>query len=166
MLPLTLSITPQSELVRRLLPRGVSYYGPLDLLTHEEFCELIERHQGRYVRYAHHGEFQLLVLGEGDLPVTPAGEPLDFHGRSAISESDFLHALGEQPPPEAAHDHSFTAPALADLLKVPEARVMAWAKAGLLRPRAVEHGVFRFDFRQAAVARTLVQLTQGGVTPA
>jgi tetratricopeptide (TPR) repeat protein len=162
----TLSISSPSDVVHGLLPKGVSYYGPLDLLTHEEFVELIERHQGRYVRYAHRAEFLLLVLGEGDLPVAPNGEPIDFHGRAVICESEFLRALGEHPHAEPAADRSFTAPALADLLKVPEARVMAWAKAGLLRPRAVEHGVFRFDFRQAAVARTLVQLTQAGVTPA
>src|SRR5688572_26933119 len=95
MLPSTHSISPQSELVRRLLPRGVSYYGPLDLLTHEQFVELVERHEGRYVRYGHHAPSALLVLGEGDLPVTPAGDPLDFHGRSVLSEGEFLTALGE-----------------------------------------------------------------------
>ena len=136
-----MAISPKKELARQLLPKGVSYYGLLDLLSHEEFVELVERHGGRYVRYSHQGAFALLILGEGDLPVTPAGEPLNHHGRTVLSESAFLEALGEQPAAEAAADRSFTVDALADLLKLPRAKVKAWTKAGLLQPRAVDHGV-------------------------
>lgn len=154
--------TPSSEHLRRLLPRGVSYYGPLDQLSHDDFSEILTRHGGRYVRYARHAPFALLVLGEGDLPLTPAGDLIDFGRRAVMAEGAFLAALGERA--EAAEaDQSFTLPALSDLLKVPQPRLLAWAKAGLLRPRASDHGVLRFDLRHAATARTLVGLTDAGV---
>ena len=162
-----MSTRPTPELLRQLLPSGVSYYGLLDSLTHQAFTELVARHGGRYVRYHHRGPFALLVLGEGDLPVTPAGDLVDFGDRTVIGEATFLSLLGE---PEQRDDDpaslSFTAAALAQLLDIPAARLESWSKSGLLTPRSTIAGIPRFDFRQASTARTLVQLMSAGVSVA
>ena len=58
----------------------------------------------------------------------------------------------------------FTARTLAELLNIPEARINAWAKAGLIKPAGDQCGVARFEFRQAAIARSLSEMTAAGVT--
>ncbi len=164
MRPPTPRLELDSEGLRALLPRGVSYVGPLDALSHETLVELVREHGGRYVRYGHYEKFDVLIVGDAALPITPGGDPFDFSGRTVVRESDFLTLLGEAASDAAGMARSFTPPALSELLHVPEPRIRAWAKAGLLRPTSVEHGVMRFDFRQAAIARTLVGLTDGGVS--
>lgn len=154
--------------LRAALAQGpASYAGQLADLSHEQFVQVVERHGGRYVAYTNRGRFAVLVVGGAGLPVLPSGEPMGLAaGARLIGEQEFarlldvpLDADGEGEGPRL-----YTASTLAELLGVPEARVNAWAKAGLIRPASADEGVLRFEFRQAAVARTLSGLTAGGVS--
>jgi Flp pilus assembly protein TadD len=49
-------------------------------------------------------------------------------------------------------------------MNIPEARINAWAKAGLIKSAGTQCGVPRFEFRQAAIARSLGEMTAAGVT--
>jgi tetratricopeptide (TPR) repeat protein len=138
---------------------GCGYAGQLAELSHDDFVAAVERHGGRYVPYAHGARMGVLVVGGAGLPLTAAGEPVDLRGRPAIEERSFLDLLGEA----AADDGLYSAAQLAQVLGVPEARLRAWVKAGLLVPRGGRHGVARFDFRQASRVRTLCDLTAAGV---
>src|SRR5205085_2373370 len=94
--------------------------------------------------------------------VTPAGEALDVGQGDVIGERELVALLADVPE----SDHLYTASTLAGLLGVPERRLLAWVKAGLIAPRLHEQGVARFDFGQASVVRTLVDLTDSGVSVA
>src|SRR5689334_3207533 len=78
-----------------LMRRGCSYVGELAELSYDEFLDLVARHGGTYVPYSNHGPIPLLVIGSVGLPVTPAGEPIEFAGRTCMGELEFLQLLGE-----------------------------------------------------------------------
>jgi tetratricopeptide (TPR) repeat protein len=82
---------------------------------------------------------------------------------TVLSEEQFLAGLGMDVHRESAAQLC-RIDVLAHRLDVPADRVRAWVRAGLLRPRRVEHGVWWFDLRQASAARTLCDLTRAGVT--
>jgi tetratricopeptide (TPR) repeat protein len=123
----------------------------------------------------------LAVIGEGLWPMTLAGakdsrlavlEELDRRARSegvaVIGERDLVQGLGlgqTCPPDEQdqADKQLFTTARLTELLGVSRERVRSWVKAGLIVPAKTEHGVWHFDFRQLAAARTLCDLTAAGV---
>jgi DNA-binding transcriptional MerR regulator len=118
----------------------------------------------------------LAVVGEGHWPPALAGSPgsrlhvleeLDRRvdrGLAVLSEKQFVAALGlDAPCPEPDEQQLFSTARLTELLGVARERVRAWVKAGLLVPTKTEHGVWHFDFRQVAAARTLCDLTAAGV---
>jgi len=157
-----LETSRRARQIRQCLRGGVGYFGVLDRISHDDFIELVESNGGRYVSYSRNSTLGLLVVGAGDLPITRTGDPIDFAGRTVIGEAEFLELLA--PPSGLAAEHTFTVRSLAELLHLPERRLRAWIKAGLIRPKTIDHGVLRFDFRQAAIARTLVNLHAAGVT--
>lgn len=154
--------------LRAALAGGACYAGQLADLTHEEFVDLVERNGGRYVRYSNHGRFGVIVVGGAGLPVLPNGEPMALPAGRLISEAEFARLLDVTGADD--HDRLYTAPMLSQLMGIPEARILAWVKAGLIRPvptpGATPGGdaAMRFEFRQAAIARTLSELTAAGVT--
>ena len=82
---------------------------------------------------------------------------------TVLSEEQFLSGLGLEQHGEMVRQ-LYRADALAGLLGVPKDRVRAWARAGLIRPRRVEHGAWYFDFRQVSVARSISDLSARGVS--
>jgi tetratricopeptide (TPR) repeat protein len=52
----------------------------------------------------------------------------------------------------------------ADLLSIPRRRLRAWFRAGLIQPAIEMHGVPYFDFQLLASARTLLRLTDAGIS--
>jgi len=147
--------------LKAAMARGVSYCGQLADLSHDEFKKVVEQHGGRYIRFSNHGEFAVVVMGAASLPVLPNSEPIELPPARLISEQEFMTLL------RIAHsdeDRLFSARALAEIMKIPEARIHAWAKAGLIKPAQAELGVARFDFRQAAIARSLSEMTAGGLS--
>jgi tetratricopeptide (TPR) repeat protein len=150
----------QGEL-KAAMAQGASYAGQLADLSHEDLVAAIEHHGGRYIRYSNHGRFGVVVVGGAGLPVTVGGDALPPHHR-LISERQFMSLLEIQPEDEA--DRLYSARALSELLSVPEARINAWVKAGLIQPRRLQNDVPRFEFRQVAVARTLCDLTDAGMS--
>ncbi len=153
--PQTIKTTAQ---VRKLLPGGTSYLGTLGELSHEQFVEIVERNGGQYVSYSSVAKISLLVIGDAALPVTSSGEAINMPCRNLIGERKFLELLGE-----TYDEPLYSVRSLAELLKVPQARIRAWVKAGLIKPAESTRGVMRFDFRQVAIARTLFDLTSSGV---
>ncbi|HEY7086751.1 MAG TPA: tetratricopeptide repeat protein [Tepidisphaeraceae bacterium] len=148
--------------LKNALARGVSYAGQLADLSHDDFVEVVESRGGRYVRYSNHGRFAVLVVGEAGLPILPSGELLSLPDAQLISEREFARLLKVDIP--SGGDHLYTAKTLSELLHVPESRINAWVKAGLIAPIQLQHGVMRFRFSQVAVARTLCELAANGVT--
>jgi tetratricopeptide (TPR) repeat protein len=122
----------------------------------------------------------LAVIGAGLWPMTLAGakdsrlavlEELDRRAKSqgviVIGERDLVTGLGlEKTCPkeqDQAEQQLFTTARLTELLGVSRERVRSWVKAGLIVPTKTEHGVWHFDFRQLAAARTLCDLTAAGL---
>src|SRR5262249_42762008 len=143
------------------MARGVSYCGELADLSHEEFVDAVERQGGKYIRYSNHGEFAVLVFGAASLPILNTGDPLALPAAPVIQEGEFARLLSIAAPDE---HRLFTVRMLAELMHIPEARINAWVKAGLITPARSDGGVPRFEFRQAAITRTLSDLTSAGVT--
>jgi DNA-binding transcriptional MerR regulator len=164
----------------------VARVGRLAALDPEEFDRACERHgaaaaadlggatvavvgagpwpRARWGRPAAAGEDRLAVLEELDRRAT-AGELV------VLTEPEFLARIGLDPSGAAAAPDGdgggpqrFTTAGLTELLGVSRERVRAWVRAGLLRPADDARGVWGFDFRQVAAARTLCDLTAAGVT--
>lgn len=145
--------------LRQALTNGaVAYVGYLAELSHDELAELVEQQGGRLVSSPRAAS--LILLGAAGLPLTPTGMPINFSGAIVICEQrliDLLH--GDD------HGHwLYSADALAEILGIPPARVQAWATAGLIKPRLVDHDIPRFDFASASIARTLFDLLTSGVS--
>lgn len=148
--------------LRSALTGGASYAGQLADLTHDEFVQIVERYGGRYIRFSNHGRFAVIVVGGAGLPVMPTGEPIALPAGRLISEAEFARLLDVAP--HSDDDRLYTVRMLAELMGIPEARINAWVKAGLIKPASADQGVMRFEFRQVAIARTLSELTAGGVS--
>jgi tetratricopeptide (TPR) repeat protein len=166
----------QSEalpLVERLRGATVCYVGRLATMTHEEFLDVVSRHGGNYGEVRDRG---IMVVGEGDWPLSGGGDSLDKKlrtlerleqraegGVEVIGEEQFLEGLG-------LHAHTenlrqlFSTARLTEVLEVSRETIRAWVKAGLIRPAKTELGVWYFDFREVSAARTLVELTGAGVS--
>ncbi len=150
----------QPEL-KAAIANGASYAGQLAELSHEDFVTAVEQNGGTYVRFSNRGVFGVVVVGGAGLPVSAAGDALPPHHR-LISERQFMSVLDIHAEDET--DRLYSVRALAELLSIPEARINSWVKAGLIEPQQLQNGVARFEFRQVAVARTLCDLTDAGMT--
>jgi tetratricopeptide (TPR) repeat protein len=151
-----------AESLKAALASGVSYAGSLADLSHDHFVEVVEQNGGRYVRFSNHGKFAVVVIGSAGLPILPSGDPMAVCAGPLISEAEFVHLLNVKFRDE--NDRHYTSRMLAELMGVPESRIDAWAKAGLIKPLQDELGVMRFEFRQVAIARSLSEMTAAGVT--
>ena len=147
--------------LKAAMSRGISYWGQLADLSHDEFTDVVEKHGGRYIRYTNHGSFAVVVMGAASLPVLPTCEPIELPSARLISEQEFMTLLSIA---HSDNDRLFTAGALAEIMNIPEARILAWAKAGLIKPAQADLGVARFDFRQASIARSLSEMTCAGLS--
>ena len=145
--------------LRKLLCHGTSYLGTFGELSHEQFVDIVHRNGGIYVPYSNHAPIALLVIGDAALPITPAGQAISMPCESIAAERRFLQLLNE-----TIDEHLYSIRMLAQLLKIPQPRIRAWVKAGLIQPAASDSGARRFDFRQVAIARTLCDLTDAGIT--
>src|SRR5258705_1262488 len=148
--------------------------GPLACMDHEGFEEVLTAHGA--VPAASMDDCTLAVVGEGHWPPALAGAPgsrlhvleeLDRRvdrGLAVLNEKQFVAALGlANARHESDEQQLFSTARLTELLGVARERVRAWIKAGLIVPTRAEHGVWHFDFRQVAAARTLCDLTAAGV---
>jgi tetratricopeptide (TPR) repeat protein len=151
-----------AQSLKAAMAAGISYIAELAELSHDDFVGTVERHGGRYIRFSNHGNFAVIVVGGAGLPVLSSGEPMALPPGRLISESEFSRLL--EVPLASDDDRLYTPAMLADLLSVPQARIDAWAKAGLIKPVRADRGIMRFEFRQAAVARSLSALAASGVT--
>jgi tetratricopeptide (TPR) repeat protein len=147
--------------LKAAIANGASYAGQLAELSHEEFVAAVEQHGGQYIRYSNRGIFGVVVVGGAGLPVIAGGDALPAHHR-LISERQFMSMLDIHLEDET--DRLYSVRALAEPLSIPEARINAWVKAGLIQPKQLQNGVGRFEFRQVAVARTLCDLTDAGMS--
>jgi tetratricopeptide (TPR) repeat protein len=84
---------------------------------------------------------------------------------SIVTEDEFLTKLGRDDHADGVH-RLYTLAQLIDLTNVPRNRVRAWLLAGLIQPAKTVNGIDYFDFQQVVSAKTLCELTQGGVSTA
>ena len=159
--------TSPAELGALIEGGTVSFVGRLGDVTPAQLQEAVETLGGRLVPSRAGEPVDVLVIGEGELPLTAEGDPALPLPRSAqtrvVSEGDFLREL-RLATDEDGPVRLFTLEALAELLREPVAKVKAWYQAGLIRPAIIQHGIPRFEFRQVAAARMLAQLTASGVS--
>lgn len=167
--PPTPQATPPADLPALIDGGTVAFVGRLGDVTPDQLQEAVETLGGRLVPSRAGEPVDVLVIGEGELPLTPEGDPALPLPRSAqtrvISEGDFLQEL-RLATDDQAPVRLFTLDSLSDLLHEPAAKVKAWYQAGLIRPAIIQHGIPRFEFRQVAAARMLAELTAAGVTTA
>jgi tetratricopeptide (TPR) repeat protein len=145
----------------------VAFVGRLGDVSDAQLQEAVETLGGRLVPSRAGEPVDVLVIGEGELPLTVEGDPALPLPRSAqtrvVSEGDFLREL-RLATDEEGPVRLFALEALAELLHEPLAKVKAWYQAGLIRPAIIQHGIPRFEFRQVSAARMLARLTASGVT--
>ena len=156
----------------------VSSTGRLASMAHDEFVQLIETYNGKFIQASGCDQtLSLLVVGQQDWPLTRDGTltPTLREARIAterngshltiLSEEQFLDGLGLEAERESVH-RLYTLAALTELLKVSRERIRAWVKAGLITPTETGGGVWHFDFRDVSAAKTLCELARSGVSTA
>ena len=159
--------------VAALLRRGpVMLVGRLASLTREDFDALVGSFGGKRTFWLSRS-VSLVVVGQRDWPLTADGTlppnlrvlrawgrtHAERHTATVLSEDQFLEVVGLQ-----NRSGLYTTAALTEVLGVPTATIRSWVRAGLIRPAAVEHGVWHFDFRQVSACKTIMDLLRRGVT--
>jgi tetratricopeptide (TPR) repeat protein len=169
-----LTIPAKADFASLLRGRSVALTGRLASMTRDDFVELIESHGARYTTHVGVGT-GYLVVGQRDLPLQPVGTLPDTlrkalvltrRGQAALrvmAEEQFLAELGLSEQSQSIHQFHSTA-SLTEALGVTRERIVAWVKAGLIAPAYTEHGVWHFEFRQVAAAKSLCDLARKGVT--
>ncbi len=118
----------------------------------------------------------LLVVGRGGPPLGEDGrltaslrEARHLQGRGAaleiVPEEVFLQRLGLHDRQADLH-RLYTIAHLGRILGVPASRVRRWVHAGLITPARTVGRLLFFGFAEVSAARTLLNLTRSGVTPA
>lgn len=154
--------------------RRVAFTGRMASLTRAEAADLVRNHGGEYAP-ALTRNTSFLIVGQEGWPLTGDGalapklrraRKLQDAGAelTVLSEEDFLSRLGFSPQTPGVHRLYSTAQ-LCRLLRVTRRRLQTWVRTGLIRPVHIVQGVGYFDFQQVTSARTLIDLTRGGVTP-
>lgn len=152
----------------------VTFTGRLASLTRREAEELVRNYGGTLVSSVNR-QTSLLIVGQEDWPLLKDGrlthklqraQALQQAGGEIkiLHERDWLAQLGLESVDADVHT-LYTTARLAQLLKIPSARLRSWMKAGLIHPARTDQGICYFDYGQVSDARTLLRLTEGGVKP-
>ena len=152
----------------------VALVGKLASMSKREAAQLL-RHQGATVVEKADPGVQLIVVGEGELPVPIQGGPddwLDPATRQAvergqtqvITETQLWQRLGLVDPQQDIH-RLYTPAMLAELLRVPLAVIRRWHRCGLIVPVREVRKLPYFDFQEVATARRLAELLAAGMSP-
>lgn len=152
--------------------RSVCCTGGLATMTLGDFEDLVVNHGGLYSLTLGVGT-GILVVGQRHWPVGQTGKLPEKLRRARLlqrrrnsslvilSEDQFMGALGVG----SVNVHElFSLATLTETLQVSRERVRAWVRAGLVKPAKIEHGVWYFDFRQVAAAKTICDLARQGVS--
>jgi tetratricopeptide (TPR) repeat protein len=153
--------------------KRVAFTGRLASLTRREAADLTREYGAENSRHVT-AETSLLVVGQEGWPLRKDGR-LTSKLQKAISlqrtgsaivilpEQELLTKLGLETRADGIRRLYSTAE-LSELLKVPRDRIRAWVRTGLVQPIETAHGVWYFDFRQTAGAKTLCELADRGVS--
>jgi tetratricopeptide (TPR) repeat protein len=151
----------------------VAITGRLASMGRDEAIRRIEEAGGRYVEMPGDDTVALVVGREGwplrnDGQLTRSlqlAQEMQDRGHAIIvmSEEDFLVTLGLGEL-QGGLRRLYTIEQLGRILGVPDARIRAWVRDGLIQPSKVVRRLCWFDFRQVASLRALQQLQSAGVT--
>jgi DNA-binding transcriptional MerR regulator len=154
--------------------QSVAITGALTSMEREAAWEVISRQGGRPSRSVNRGT-TLLVVGRDGWPLQRDGKPsrklrqarqFRDEGRELeiIAEEELLRRLQF----ESLREHicrDYSVPDLAELLKLPRARLTSWQRRGIITPTRNDSGRPYFDFRQVAAARSLIRFLEDGLSP-
>ena len=176
---MSLRIEPPSakpDIRQAIAGKSVACSGRLASMSREDFAELIESYGGKYTLNVAEGT-GVLVVGQKDWPLTGAGKLPQMLRQArvltrrrhtpliVISEDRFLAELGLEAHRQTVSPQ-YSTTTLTELLGVSRERVVAWVKAGLIKPAATQLGAWHFDFRQVSAAKMLCELARAGVSSA
>lgn len=145
--------------------KQVAITGKLAAMTRREAIALIAACGGEFVP-AVSPATNVLLVGQGCWPLRKDGRiPRRLQKArqlqiAIVNEDELLAQLGRS---DGVH-RLYTLAQLLDLVNVPRPRVRAWVHAGLIEPAETIKGIDYFDFRQVVTAKTLCELTEGGVS--
>jgi tetratricopeptide (TPR) repeat protein len=146
----------------------VCFTGRLASMTRPEAEELVRSFGGEFTRTVT-GETTLLVIGEEGWPLKKDGRLTGNLTRAkrlgllTTSEGEFLERLGLQELGDSIC-RRYTLTQLSRMLGVRRDRIRSWKRAGLVGPVESRGPVDYFDFRQAALVKTLCELAEAGVS--
>ena len=157
-----------------LAGKRVAFAGRFSAISREEAVELASE-AGAVPVPAAEADTSLVIVGDEAWPVgddghvTPelenaarwrdAGRPIEV-----IGERNFLARLGYGR--DSDDPRLCTSEQLSRILHVPQRRLRAWIRRGLLKPVRSERRVEWFDFRTATEIKRLAELTTNGVSVA
>jgi tetratricopeptide (TPR) repeat protein len=164
----------QTQLEQGLVGQEVSITGRLASMTREEAQRRIADAGGEFVA-APRETTALLFVGQGGAPLGEDGRltnslrlarELQTHGTRIriASEEELLGMLGLEER-RSDFERLYTTAQLARILDLPQGRIRAWMRHGLIVPIKVARRLKYFDFRQVADAKALSRLTADGVKP-
>jgi tetratricopeptide (TPR) repeat protein len=157
-----------------LTGREVAVTGRLASMTHDEAQRRIAAAGGRWVAEPRAGT-AFLVVGEEGWPLRDDGqltralqeaERLQRRGAGPriLAEHEFLALLGANADP-GVH-RLYTTAQIARMLDVPQPRLRAWMRSGLIAPVRTQRRLCFFDFAQVASAKALCALSARGASAA
>jgi tetratricopeptide (TPR) repeat protein len=151
----------------------VAFTGKLAGMSRREAQQLVRDNGGVVVDRLDDGP-QIIVVGEGDLPLGDVADWFERHDevrRSAergefavITETQLWQRLGFVEGERNIH-RLYTPAMLAGLLEVPLAVVRRWHRRGLIVPAREVRRLPYFDFQEVATARRLAELVAAGNSP-
>lgn len=167
-------MTERNEARRELAGQRVAFTGRLASMPRSAAADLVARLGGAFSATVNR-QTNLLVVGREGWPLRPDGQLTHKLSRAhrfvreglalaIVPEEKFLSRIGLLSA-ENQLCRQYTVAELTSLLELPRSRVEAWERQGLIKPRAVDDGLARYDFRQVAAVRSLLKLLAAGVRP-
>jgi tetratricopeptide (TPR) repeat protein len=153
--------------------RRVAFAGKLAGMGRREAQQLVRQHGGMPVDRLDDSP-QLVVIGEGDLPLGDVADWFERHEKlrsaaergecSVITETQLWQQLGFVEGERNIHQ-LYTPAMLAALLDVPLAVVRRWHRRGLIVPAHEVRRLPYYDFQEVATARRLAEMMAAGNSP-
>jgi len=165
---------PDANLAQLIKGRSVVLTGKLASMSRQDFVELVESYGGRVSLTLAAGT-ALIVVGQRSWPLHESGWLPETLRKARVMikkggarlkilpEEKFLAELGLESHRQLVSPQ-YTTQTLTELLGIARERIVAWVRAGLIKPASTENGVWHFDFRQVTAAKTLCELARRGVS--